>query len=132
MLILRRLVDALVGGFAFFLRADFAEDLGAGVDVEPPAGVEDIAADDALVHDLGAVLDEEVAGDVAEDVDPALVQDGQVAVDGAAQVKLRPLDGRNVAGDRAPQGEGLVDHHLSLDVSTLLTHASASPPRLLS
>src|SRR5688500_2962281 len=101
---------------------DPSHDLGGGVEVEPAALVDGVAAEHAAVDDFGAALDDEVARDVAEDVDAPAVLDGEVAVDRAAEVELAALDDAHVAAHRAPEGVGFVDELIAAELAALFSH----------
>src|SRR5262245_44175559 len=87
---------AVVFGLAAAGSEHVPHHLGDRLDVQPPAVVVRVAADDAAVDYLRAAVHAQVAGDVAVDVHTAAVFNGQISVDRAAHVELAALHDAHV------------------------------------
>src|SRR5690606_11457572 len=121
-----------LGGFLDFVLAlvlggagvglDPAIDLGLLVDEEPAAVVDDVTGDHAADDDLGVSGEGDIAADAAEDMDAAAFLHVEIAVDQAAGVELAALDDADGAADDTPEGERLVNDHVTGDPAPLFSH----------
>lgn len=110
------------------VRLDLALNLPVGIAKKPSAVIDNVAADQPRMDDLGSPRQVHIPHHLPKNVHSPPRFDVNIAVDCAAEVELTAVQHANIPEDASPEGKCLVDRHIAAERAFFISHRSANLP----